>query len=604
MLTVLPETLLHNLPLDSRHQLAASLFAHTTDAALLLNNRLELKSWNPAAARLLQLDAGSLNQPLANLRVAGHAISGLPHTYAAPFGPGTCTLFTAGCATNFQYQLLPLGSTAGAGDGLLLLLQPAIAIAPPRATSAATEAQQQLSFNNAEQGTWDWDIASGKVAYNEYYATMRGQDIAGMNTDVSGFWESLYPADREVLEQALELYFEGGTPYYEAEFRVRTKAGNYIWVQGRGKVYQRDRQGKPLKMAGVEMDITRRKEAELALRASQNRLEATISAIPDCLKLLDTEARIVEINPAGLALAEADNINQVLGQTMHTFLHPQYHAAFDAMHQAALRGQAGQLEYDITGLKGTHRWMHDYCVPFYDANDQIIGALHLTRDITTRKLALDKVKKLNNELEQLNHYLQEKQDGERRRIALDIHEEIGQILSAQKLNISRARRGKDSTATDQLLAESSSQADTIMQIIRKLSGELHPVLLRDLGLNAAIEKLCSDFKKQSKLPIHFWAPATLPLISEDKQLAVYRCCEMALAQFSQEGSLQQIVIRLRHRGQQLLLQVAGLGGAMPPVSTSSSTLLANREKLRKLEGRLEIWNSPQRGSLLRMELPV
>ncbi|MCL4859464.1 MAG: PAS domain S-box protein [Caldilineaceae bacterium] len=134
-------------------------------------------------------------------------------------------------------------------------------------------------------------------------------------------------------------------------------------------------------------DITKQRRMEEALRASESRLRAIIESEPECVKLVSVDGRLLEMNPAGLRLIEADDGAQVLGQPIGRLIHPEDRAAFAELHQRASQGESRQLTFRITGLKGTTRWVETHSTPLRGESGAITAVLSVTRDITGRKQA-------------------------------------------------------------------------------------------------------------------------------------------------------------------------------------------------------------------------
>ncbi len=139
-------------------------------------------------------------------------------------------------------------------------------------------------------------------------------------------------------------------------------------------------------------DITERKKVEKALAESENYLRTIIEAEPECVKLLDINSLLEEINPAGLAMIEADNLQQVKGKSVLGIICEPYKKAFQRLNKDVFKGISGILQFEIIGLKGTHRWLETHAVPLKSADGKIISLLSVTREITERKNAETKTK--------------------------------------------------------------------------------------------------------------------------------------------------------------------------------------------------------------------
>jgi PAS domain S-box-containing protein len=138
---------------------------------------------------------------------------------------------------------------------------------------------------------------------------------------------------------------------------------------------------------GTRRNITDQIKAEKALADSENHLRTIINTNPECIKLLSKEGIVLEMNPAGLAILEADNLDQVVGKNVFNLVLPQYREAFKKLIQDVFEGKAAELEFELTGFKGKRCYMETHCVPLRDANDNIISLLSVTREITERKNA-------------------------------------------------------------------------------------------------------------------------------------------------------------------------------------------------------------------------
>jgi PAS domain S-box-containing protein len=149
-----------------------------------------------------------------------------------------------------------------------------------RAEAALRESEQRLklALRAGQLGFWDWHVASGRVVYGGEWAAMLGYAPEEIEPHVRA-WESLlHPDDREATTRALDAHVSGRTPFYEAEHRLRAKDGRWVWVLGRGMVVERDADGRALRAIGTNQDISARREAEAALRQSEERLAAAQQA--------------------------------------------------------------------------------------------------------------------------------------------------------------------------------------------------------------------------------------------------------------------------------------------------------------------------------------
>ena len=142
-------------------------------------------------------------------------------------------------------------------------------------------------------------------------------------------------------------------------------------------------------------------EVQRQILESEARLRAIIENEPECIKIVDAQGRLTQMNPAGLAMIEADSEAQVVGQPVSAVIAPEYRAAFAGMHQRVLAGATEQMEFEVQGLKGGRRWLETHAVPMQE--NGVTVQLAVTRDISARKQAEAELLRSNSELEQFSY---------------------------------------------------------------------------------------------------------------------------------------------------------------------------------------------------------
>ncbi|HEY2335971.1 MAG TPA: diguanylate cyclase [Burkholderiales bacterium] len=138
---------------------------------------------------------------------------------------------------------------------------------------------------------------------------------------------------------------------------------------------------------GIGRNVTEQKDAEARLRASESRLRAIVDNEPECVKVMDAEGNLLDMNPAGLRMIEADILDQLRGQCVYPLIAEEHRDAYCELVRAVAAGAERSLEFEVIGLKGTRRWLETRSVPLRDEASGATLVLSLTRDITRRKQA-------------------------------------------------------------------------------------------------------------------------------------------------------------------------------------------------------------------------
>jgi PAS domain S-box-containing protein len=161
-----------------------------------------------------------------------------------------------------------------------------------QADSVLRESNERLdlALDGGELGLWDWNIRTGAQTMNEQWAAMLGYALEDIESLISTWQTRIHPDDTENVSRILESHFAFGTPY-SADFRMKTKSGEWVWIQSKGKVVEWDQDGKPMRMIGIHQDITARKRAEQELILAKQAAEAASRAKSEFLANMSHEIR-------------------------------------------------------------------------------------------------------------------------------------------------------------------------------------------------------------------------------------------------------------------------------------------------------------------------
>ena len=154
----------------------------------------------------------------------------------------------------------------------------------------ASEERWQLALKGTNAGIWDWDAKA-----NEVFLSKRWKEMLGFEEhefpNLAGAWEErVHPQDLPRVQTELRAHLDGGTPFYESEYRIRHKSGDYLWVMARGQALW-DAKGECIRMAGAHTDITQRKHEEELLRHAKQQAEAANQAKSEFLANMSHEIR-------------------------------------------------------------------------------------------------------------------------------------------------------------------------------------------------------------------------------------------------------------------------------------------------------------------------
>ncbi|MGB9485455.1 MAG: PAS domain S-box protein, partial [Terriglobia bacterium] len=340
------------------------------------------------------------------------------------------------------------------------------------------------------------------------------------------------------------------------ELRLKRKDGSPVWVLVNENLIEGEAGSQPF-ILGTIIDISRRKEAEEALRQSEGHLRAIVETEPECVAKVACNGDLLQMNPAGLAMIEAESFAEVNGKSVLPLIVPEHRAAFKALLQGVCSGNRANLEFEIVGLKGTRRWAESYAVPIADETGSSC-VLAVMRDLTDRKQGEKALRGLSTRLLQL-------QDEERRRIARELHDAIGQNLVGLVTNLTLAHRsaGKIHPKARQALSAGLEVAERCLKEMRTLSYLLHPPLLDEDGLASALAWYVKGFAERSEIKIDLKVSPNFGRLPQEVETTLFRVVQEGLTNVHRHSKSPTASIRLSRRATGVKLEVTDKGQGMP-----------------------------------------
>jgi len=162
-----------------------------------------------------------------------------------------------------------------------------------------SEERMTLAIQAGNMGLFDLNVQTGEATVNPEYELMLGYDPAELHVSVAKWLERMHPDDREPVAAIYQAYVRGELPHYRVEFRQRTRDGGWKWILSYGRIMERDAEGNPRRMLGVHVDINERKQAEEALRESNNRLRFALEGTNDGLWDVQMKTGMTYLSPRG-----------------------------------------------------------------------------------------------------------------------------------------------------------------------------------------------------------------------------------------------------------------------------------------------------------------
>ena len=391
------------------------------------------------------------------------------------------------------------------------------------------------------------------------------------------------------------------------ECRQVRKEGTEFWATADITLLRND-QGEPRAYAVITRDITERRQQREEIKQREAQLNAFFSNAPVGLAIIDKDLFFQRINGPFAELNGLDFRDQV-GKPLRAVIADLSHQIEPLLRKVANTGEpllTQEIKGPIPSTPGVTGWWLKSLFPISKDGDVVTQMGIVVQDITGLKRAESAVRRLSGRLLQVR-------DDERRRLARDLHDSLGQTLTAIKMNLSYL--GRDTSSWDErgrnAVAESKELVDNSLKEVRTLSHLLHPPMLDDVGLVAAIRWYANGFSQRSSIQVELNLPADLPRLPTELETAVFRVVQESLTNIHRHSGSTTATVRLEREADLLHLSVIDQGCGISPEKLSSGQetatigvgLLGMRERLRQLRGQLEI-NSNSQGTSVHAIIPV
>jgi two-component system, NarL family, sensor histidine kinase UhpB len=322
--------------------------------------------------------------------------------------------------------------------------------------------------------------------------------------------------------------------------------------------------------------------------------------------------RIAFANKACSRLFGVDAPEELIGQQIHHLLSVDPHDS--GLEWSLLLPAAGADDVKLMSGKvarpdGMDREVEIAVTPLPDHGQRFVQMVIVDTTLRTRerRSLLDS----RRTLRALSASIVDAREEERQRIARELHDELGQRLTALKMELSAHQRrmpgGAESVESEDL-QRMLDMVDETVAATRRIALGLRPPMLDDLGLEAAIEWLVSDFRDRNPIQVELQMESVAEAVSPAVSIALYRILQEALTNITRHAGAQQVRIGLTLRGRWMRLEVQDDGQGFPKEGPStrrgSFGLIGMRERVRMLGGQLQVTNHPQGGACLVVRLPL
>jgi len=444
---------------------------------------------------------------------------------------------------------------------------------------------------------------------NTHWRTFRG---LGPNQDVPDGWRfGIHDDDVAATVEAFRQAHVSRTPF-TAEYRVHCSDGQYRWVHDHGAPWL-DAEGRFMGLMGCCVDITEQRTHHWTVANAERRLKTLVENSRDVVYRVRLVPRLAFEYVGGAVETMTGYTPDELYKDVSLALnciHPE-----DISKLALTPRAAAQLETTVT-----YRWLHKdgrtlwaehYRMPVFDAGGQVVGLEGIARDVTARIEGERQLRESEVQLRQLAARLQTAREEERAEVSRELHDELGQTLTALKIEIGRAVAAfasqPTSVTTVDRLQSIVGLVDLGIATVKRISARLRPATLDHLGLAEAIRSEAATFKARTGIRCQLNATREESRLSAEQRTALFRIFQEALNNVVCHAGASSVRVAITETDEGVVLRVRDNGRgitAAQAAAPGSIGLLGMKERAALVGGTFTISGQRGKGTVVMVHVPI
>lgn len=484
---------------------------------------------------------------------------------------------------------------------------------PPPASPEQAEGSDRWreAVLTARLAVFDWDIPGHRIFRSPEmlgtwdYPPGPNESVDGARAvihpdDFPPFWERMMELERGEIERAM------------LELRMRARDGSWHWVRWRARLVSRDGAGTPLRVVGTVNDIDELWHDREVARESQMRLQGIVDSAMDAIISVDGAQRITLFNRAAERIFGYEP-REVLGRPLDMLIplrfRPQHDKHVEAFGRTGVSSRPMMASRIVTALRKSGE---EFPIDASISQNEIRGRRFYTvilRDVSVRERTRRELAQAREDLRELAVASRTAREQENSRISRELHDELGQNLTSLKMDLAwlEANGPPGNDAFRKTLAGMRTVLDSTVAATRRISADLRPLMLDDLGLLAALEWLAEETSRRHGYTVDLDVDETSAELGEPLASQVYRIVQEGLTNAGRHAAAQRVRVMLRAIGPEVLLEVHDDGRGITPEDLGkkgSFGLIGIRERVYILAGSVEIRGDSGEGTLIQVRVPI
>jgi PAS domain S-box-containing protein len=474
-----------------------------------------------------------------------------------------------------------------------------------------TNERFKLITKATNDALWDWDLLTDNVWWNDGFKDLFGYNDDEIGEKIGSWEERIHENDRKKIISGLHSAISSGHDFWFDEYSFLKKDGNYAYVFDRAYILK-DAGGKPYRMVGSMIDITFRRKMENELKESEEKWRSLFENSPSIIFTIDKQFAITGINRSFI---NRYNSEEIIGMNAFELIDTDEQKSVREIIERVFADKQAE-SFTVKSSESDHgRFYSVQAVPFIK-NSAAEGMTLIATDITDKIMAEERLKETNQRLHALAAHLQTIREEERTMISREIHDQLGQELTALKMDIAFLSRqidkvklsGKpDWNELQDGLKSMSDITDQTINSVRRIARELRPDVLDKLGLKDAIEWQAEEFTKRTGIDCIVSISRSELNFNNLLENTVFRIVQESLTNVARHSGATRSKVGLSMDSNSIYLTIEDNGRGITPEeidNAKSLGLVGIKERAYSVNGKLTINGQKDKGTILKIIIPI
>ena len=470
-----------------------------------------------------------------------------------------------------------------------------------------SEARLKDAQKIAKIGNWQWDVVKNTVWWSDQTYSLFGLKTNEIDLVFDSFINFVLDEDRQFVKKSIDIALKTEQNFeFDCRILIKNKIEKTIHINGK-PIFNSENIA--VKMVGTLQDITNRKKIEQALSRSEEKFSKAFYAAPDAIMLSTLkEGKILEVNEGFEKIFEYSK-KEVLGKLTHElglwkFPNQRFEAKSILESKGKMRTREGEF---IT--KSGKIGIGELSMDLVNLREEVC-ILSILRDITKRKEAEKDIQVYQKNLKLLSSQITLTEEAERRRIAVNLHDHLGQSLAMAKIKLTEAEKNINEIELTGKINEVKKYLNDSIESSRSITYQLSPPILYELGISQAVSWRLEQIEKENNISTSIIDNSKSITISEDVKILLFRAIMELINNVIKHANATKLEVNLDDDKKHVIVKISDNGIGFDPVEAEKKAtqnmsfgMFNNRERISFINGNMKISSTIGKGTTTTIKIP-